>query len=217
MVWGKFSVTFPFPRSWRLKTKVSLWFSLAITWLLEGLSKQSFGFVNSEGYLAIEASRWRLSQTVLPGKLFFPKKRPKTAFFGGDESGVSWLWEELYAKLLGLGQLLGYPWKVWGITVQTSYWEGLWHQNCGYTSPLLFFWRRHIESRPLGEKVGWSLITRQSAGHFPWASALFASPFSFCSVRTFSTQWDFVFTLAENYTEERLELGNIYLIYLVSP
>ena len=33
------------------------------------------------------------------------KKRRKTAYFGGKESGVSWLWEELYAKLLGLGQL----------------------------------------------------------------------------------------------------------------
>ena len=26
------------------------------------------------------------------------------------------------------------PWKLWGITVQTSYWEGQWHQDCGYTS-----------------------------------------------------------------------------------
>ena len=26
-------------------------------------------------------------------------------------------------------ELLGYPWKLWGITVQTSYVEGLWHQN----------------------------------------------------------------------------------------
>ena len=34
----------------------------------------------------------------------------------------------LYAKLLGLGKLLGCPWKLWGITVQTSYWEGWQHQ-----------------------------------------------------------------------------------------
>ena len=27
------------------------------------------------------------------------------------------------------GQLLGYPWKLGGITVQTSYVEGRWHQN----------------------------------------------------------------------------------------
>ena len=31
--------------------------------------------------------------------------------------------------------------KVWVIPVQTSYWESLWHQNCGFTSPILFFWR----------------------------------------------------------------------------
>lgn len=70
MVLGKFSVTFPFPRSRWLKTKVSLKFFLAITWLLEGLSKQSLGFVNSEGYLAIAASRWRLSQTTCYGNAF---------------------------------------------------------------------------------------------------------------------------------------------------
>ena len=86
----------------------------------------------------IVPSPYRWKSTVLPGKLFF-QKRPKTGFFWGHDSGVSWLWEELYAKLLGLGQLLGCPLKVWGITVQTSFWEGLWHQNCGYTSPILFF------------------------------------------------------------------------------
>ena len=37
------------------------------------------------------------------------------------------------------GRLLGPPWKLWGITVQISNWEGWWHQNCGYTSPILFF------------------------------------------------------------------------------
>ena len=31
--------------------------------------------------------------------------RPRKAFFGGKESRLSWLWEELYAKLLRLGQL----------------------------------------------------------------------------------------------------------------
>lgn len=69
-VLGKFSMTFSSPRSQWLKTKVSLKFLLAITWLLEGLSKQSLGFVNSEGYLAIEASRWRLSQTTCYGNAF---------------------------------------------------------------------------------------------------------------------------------------------------
>lgn len=53
-----------------LKTTVSLVFLLAITWLLEGLSKQSLGFVNSKAYLAIKASRWRLSQTTCYGSVF---------------------------------------------------------------------------------------------------------------------------------------------------
>ena len=85
--------------------------------------------------------RWK--STVLPGKLFFFQKTPKNCHFWWQGIWVTWLWEEVYAKLLGLGQLLGCPWKVWGITVQTSYWEGLWHQNCGYTSPILFFAVRH--------------------------------------------------------------------------
>ena len=37
------------------------------------------------------------------------------------------------------GQLLGYPWKLWVVTVQTSYVEGRWHQNWAYTSQTLFF------------------------------------------------------------------------------
>ena len=44
--------------------------------------------------------------TVLPSKsCFSPKNRPRKAFFDGKESRLSWLWEELYAKLLRLGQL----------------------------------------------------------------------------------------------------------------
>ena len=42
----------------------------------------------------------------LAGKTFFYQKNTKkTAFFVGHDSGVSWLGEDLYAKLLGLGQL----------------------------------------------------------------------------------------------------------------
>ena len=51
-----------------------------------------------------------------------------------------------WAKLLAPGQLVGYPWKLWGITVQTSYVEGRWHQNWAYTSPKLFFYRRTRKS-----------------------------------------------------------------------
>ena len=35
----------------------------------------------------------------------------------------------LEGKPITPGPLLGPPWKVWGITVQTSYWEDWWHQN----------------------------------------------------------------------------------------
>ena len=63
----------------------------------------------------------------------------KNSLFWQTRFWGSWLLEELYAVLLALGQLIGCPWKVWGMTVQTSYWEGLRHQNCGYTSLILFF------------------------------------------------------------------------------
>ena len=50
-----------------------------------------------------------------------------------------WFWEDVEAKLSTPGQLLGYPWKVWGITVQTSYWEGRWDQNWVRSRPTNFF------------------------------------------------------------------------------
>ena len=53
-----------------------------------------------------------------------PKKTPKNSFFLWPNIGITSLWEDLEAKLLTPGQLLGYPWKLWGITVQTSYVEG---------------------------------------------------------------------------------------------
>ena len=43
--------------------------------------------------------------------------------------GITSLWEDLDDKLLTSGQLQGYPWKLCGMTVQTSYVEGQWHQN----------------------------------------------------------------------------------------
>ena len=77
----------------------------------------------------------------------------------------------LKAKLVTPGQLLGPPWKVWGITAQTSYWEGWWHQNCGYTSPILFLGvrtRKSVKSGTFqwenfsGQAVMESLFTRDS-------------------------------------------------------
>ena len=46
-----------------------------------------------------------------------------TAFLSGKKIGITSLWEDLEDKLLG------YPWKLWGIPVQTSPVEGRWHQN----------------------------------------------------------------------------------------
>ena len=78
--------------------------------------------------------------------------------------GITSLWEDLEAKLLTTGQLLGFPWKLWGITVQTSYWEGLWHQNCGYTSPILFFLEA---AREISEK--WNFFVKRSVPeNFQW-------------------------------------------------
>ena len=52
--------------------------------------------------------------------------------------------------------------KVWGITVQISYWEGRWHQNCGYTSPILFF--------GYGQGNPWKTAQNFFGGHTPWKS-----------------------------------------------
>ena len=63
--------------------------------------------------------------------IFSKKKTPKNGLFERTKIGITSLWEDLEDKLLTPGQLLGYPWKLWGITpsVQTSYVEGWWHQN----------------------------------------------------------------------------------------
>ena len=62
--------------------------------------------------------------TVWPGKLIFvTKKRLKswTTF------RIGWLWRVLEANQVTPGQLLGCPWRLWGLMVQTSYVEGRWH------------------------------------------------------------------------------------------
>ena len=80
---------------------------------------------------------YRRRSTVWPGKLISSKKTPKNSVFWRQEIGITSLWEDLEAKLLTPGQLLGYPWKVWGITVQTSYLEGRWHQNWVRSRPTI--------------------------------------------------------------------------------
>ena len=42
------------------------------------------------------------------------------------------------------------PEKFGVITVQTSYWEVRWHQNCGHTSPILFWGVRTRKSAKNG-------------------------------------------------------------------
>lgn len=70
VAFGEIQRGFPFSQVSTVKTKSEPDVFLGITWLLEGLSKQSLGFVNSQGYLAIKASRWRLSRTTCYGNAF---------------------------------------------------------------------------------------------------------------------------------------------------
>lgn len=75
VAFGEIQRGFPFSQVSTAKTKSEPDVFLGITWLLEGLSKQSLGFVNSEGYLAIKASRWRLSRTTCYGNAFAVRLR----------------------------------------------------------------------------------------------------------------------------------------------
>ena len=84
---------------------------------------------------------YRKKGTVWPGKWIL---------FRRTWIWVSWLWEELCAKLLAPGQLVGYPLKLWGITVQISCMEGRWHRNwfqsrcyfCGRPRKNQNFWQK---------------------------------------------------------------------------
>ena len=68
-----------------------------------------------------------------PGKSILCKKTPHFRRFWWIRIWVTWLLKDLDAKRLTPGQLLGCPWKFWGITLQTSYMEGRWHQNWVHT------------------------------------------------------------------------------------
>ena len=63
----------------------------------------------------------RQQLTVWPGKSILCQKTPHFRLFWWTRIWVAWLWKDLDAKRLTTGQLLGWPWKVWGITLQTSY------------------------------------------------------------------------------------------------
>ena len=102
----------------------------------------------------------------LARKINFVQKAPQNWIFWWTRIWVTWFWKDLYAKLLTPGQPLGPPWKLWGITLQTSYVEGRCHQNWAHTSPLHFFTvrTRKFAKKWFGGKV---LRTRKiSTGRF---------------------------------------------------
>ena len=70
-------------------------------------------------------------------------KAPHDRLFLCARIWVTWLWKALDGKRLTPGQLQAYPWKLGGMTVQTSYVGGRWHQNWAHTSPQHFFMSVH--------------------------------------------------------------------------
>ena len=72
----------------------------------------------------------RRKSTILPEDHFLQLKKHLKQFFPGEKIGITSLLEDLDEKLLTPGQLLGYRW-ILGLSIQTSYVEGWWHQNWG--------------------------------------------------------------------------------------
>ena len=66
---------------------------------------------------------------------------PKNGLSGAIRIALFSLWEEVEAKLLRPGQLLGYAWNFWDITLQMSYVEGRWPQNWDRSKPTDYFTR----------------------------------------------------------------------------
>ena len=79
----------------------------------------------------------------LAGKTYFVQKTPKNSLSRRQGIWVAWLWEELYAKLLALGQLLGCPWKLWSIT----------QLRCPKMKSFRQFWSDHLETNSRIEHV----------------------------------------------------------------
>ena len=82
---------------------------------------------------------YRQKLTVWQGKSILCQKTRQKRLFLCARIGVTWLCKDLDAKRLTPGQLLGCTWKLWGMTLPTSFVEGRWHQNWANTSPLYFF------------------------------------------------------------------------------
>ena len=105
---------------------------------VEGIQIWQINGWNNSFQNMISINRQKL--TVWPEKsIFCAKKTPHFRLFWWTRIWVNWLWKDLDAKRLTPGQLLGCPWKLWGIALQTSYVEGRWHQNWAHTSPLHCF------------------------------------------------------------------------------
>ena len=78
---------------------------------------------------------------------FCAQKHLNIRLFWWTRIWVTWLWRDLDAKRLTQGQLLGWPWKVWGITLQTSYVGSVTkNQRCYKKLKLLYFWSDRFET-----------------------------------------------------------------------
>ena len=147
--------------------------------------------------------------TVWPGKFIKSKKQPQKGLFKRQGIWVSWLWEELYAKLLAPGQLLGYPQKLWGMTAQTSYAEGWWPgqgvpkhvlSECCWSFSALA--QSLVTGTPYVQKlIFWSFLTKTKLDQaFPshvYGKILHHSNqfwLWFCSISTFF--WDTLYSFA---------------------
>ena len=67
------------------------------TWLIAQINLWTNSFQNMYDMLQVKVDRFARNT------FFLQKNAEKQPFF--EDSKVSWLWEEMYAKLLGLGQL----------------------------------------------------------------------------------------------------------------
>ena len=110
------------------------------TWLIAKINLWTNSFQNMCDMLLAKIDR-------LARKIDYLQKTPQHRLFWWTQIWVTWHWKDLDAKRLTRVQLLGYPWKLWGMTVQNSYVEGWWRQNWGHTSLLHFFPSGHGNSR----------------------------------------------------------------------
>ena len=108
----------------------------------------------------------------LARKIDFVQKYPQKWLFWCARIWVTWLWKDLDARPLTSGHFLGCPWKLWGITLQTSYMEGRLHQNWAHTSLLHFLVCVHGTLRK-SYFLGKALCTQKfSTEKFFWAATL---------------------------------------------